>query len=486
MKNIYTFLAFSIIVLLTSCSTTNAQGYDQGSPGITYQQFYDDLSPYGNWVDYPSYGYVWVPYEQGFRPYYNNGHWVYTNYGWTWVSNYNWGWAPFHYGRWLYDDAYGWMWVPGYEWAPAWVSWRSGGGCYGWAPLGPGVNFDISIGSRIPYNYWTFVPNRYINNPRINNYYVAPAKNVTIINNTTVINNTNITNNKTVYVIGPSATEVEKVTNEKVRPVKIVQTNTPGSTRVSGSTVTVYKPPVRETPQQNAQIKPSKIVTLNELKARRVNPGAVQSETPGKQIPEKPAAPVNIKTAPVKENPVAPVNTKTEPVKENPVAPVNTKTEPTVNPQKNNNTAPVNEKPNPVIEKQVPVQEPRKVIPVQKAPEPKQENNNDQKVENIQQNNTNNKPPAVINQPAKVRTMERPNRNPEAKAKPHNISPTAPVNTPPAKIRQMNPVRSQRSPAPAQGKQMNAAPVTRTPIIRNTNPEESRPGRQDIPAKERK
>ena len=98
------------------------------------------------------------------------------NYGWTWASDYNWGWAPFHYGRWLYDDAYGWMWVPGYEWAPAWVSWRNGGGCYGWAPLGPGGNFDISIGSRIPYNYWAFVPHRYINNPRINNYYINQGK----------------------------------------------------------------------------------------------------------------------------------------------------------------------------------------------------------------------------------------------------------------------------------------------------------------------
>ena len=189
MKNIYTYLVLLMIVLSSCSSSRNyGQGYSPQSSDITYQQFYDDLSPYGDWVDYQNYGYVWVPAEQGFRPYYNNGHWIYTTYGWTWVSNYNWGWAPFHYGRWLYDDAYGWMWVPGYQWAPAWVSWRGGGDYYGWAPLGPGMNINVNIGSEIPYSYWAFVPNRYINSPRINNYYINREKNVTIINNTTIIN----------------------------------------------------------------------------------------------------------------------------------------------------------------------------------------------------------------------------------------------------------------------------------------------------------
>ena len=98
MKNIYILSAFSMIVLFSSCRSSRtytqnynpeSSGYTQESPGITYQQFYDGLSPYGNWVDYQNYGYVWMPNEQGFRPYYNNGHWVYTNYGWTWISNYN-------------------------------------------------------------------------------------------------------------------------------------------------------------------------------------------------------------------------------------------------------------------------------------------------------------------------------------------------------------------------------------------------------------
>ncbi|MFX8813069.1 DUF6600 domain-containing protein, partial [Acinetobacter baumannii] len=80
----------------------------------------------------------------GFTPYRTGGHWVYSNAGWAWASDYNWGWAPFHYGRWAFDPMYGWFWVPGYEWAPAWVSWRSGGGYYGWAPLSPGINISVN------------------------------------------------------------------------------------------------------------------------------------------------------------------------------------------------------------------------------------------------------------------------------------------------------------------------------------------------------
>src|SRR6266567_1899101 len=59
-----------------------------------YQEFYDQLSPYGNWIDYPGYGYVFMPnVEPDFKPYSTNGHWVYTDEGWTWASDYSWGWA---------------------------------------------------------------------------------------------------------------------------------------------------------------------------------------------------------------------------------------------------------------------------------------------------------------------------------------------------------------------------------------------------------
>ena len=28
---------------------------------VSYQSFYDQLAPYGQWIDDPGYGYVWMP-----------------------------------------------------------------------------------------------------------------------------------------------------------------------------------------------------------------------------------------------------------------------------------------------------------------------------------------------------------------------------------------------------------------------------------------
>src|SRR6266480_6091064 len=145
---------------------------------VSFQLFYDELSPYGQWVNYPSTGYVWIP-DAGadFSPYSTGGHWVFTEFGWTWVSDYSWGWAPFHYGRWNYEPAYGWMWLPGNVWAPAWVTWRSAPGYYGWAPMGHGRDYDNDN------DRWTFVKNGDIDRDDINRHYVDRSQNITIIKN---------------------------------------------------------------------------------------------------------------------------------------------------------------------------------------------------------------------------------------------------------------------------------------------------------------
>src|SRR5690606_32627098 len=148
---------------------------------VSFQLFYDELSPYGEWIDDPEYGYMWLPdVDRNFQPYGTNGRWVNTQYGNTWYSDYDWGWAPFHYGRWHYDDYYGWAWVPGYEWGPAWVSWRQSSGYYGWAPLSPGLSMGINI--NIPVRFWVFVPSRYILSPRIYRYYSPYANRARIYN----------------------------------------------------------------------------------------------------------------------------------------------------------------------------------------------------------------------------------------------------------------------------------------------------------------
>ncbi|MEO6850333.1 MAG: DUF6600 domain-containing protein, partial [Mucilaginibacter sp.] len=232
---------------------------------ISDQEFYDNLQPYGTWVSDPEYGNVWIPdAEEGFRPYATQGHWVVTDYGNTWVSDYPWGWATFHYGRWKYDDYYGWEWIPGHTWAPAWVSWRHGGGYYGWAPLMPGISISISIGGgyHVPDNYWVCAPQAYINSPNVYNYYAPPSRSVTIIHNTTIINNTYIKNNVT-YVSGPRVQEIRQVTrNNNVRIYNVNHASRPGAVNITNNTVNIYRPGVRK----SADARPARVVDATAYK----------------------------------------------------------------------------------------------------------------------------------------------------------------------------------------------------------------------------
>ena len=143
---------------------------------VSFQLFYDQLSPYGDWVDYADYGYVWIPNAgPDFVPYSTAGYWVFTDYGWTWMSDYNWGWAPFHYGRWYYEPAYGYVWVPDNEWGPGWVTWRESRGFYGWAPMLPGISIDFANSNNYngPDNHWTFVRDVDFGRTNINKYYIS-------------------------------------------------------------------------------------------------------------------------------------------------------------------------------------------------------------------------------------------------------------------------------------------------------------------------
>ena len=217
---------------------------------VSLETFYQELSPYGVWINDPQYGYVWRPDvdQDEFRPYYTNGHWEMTQYGNTWVSDYDWGRAPFHYGRWVFHNRRGWLWVPDTKWGPAWVSWRSGGGYYGWAPLGPGISININIGARIPDFYWVFIPQRSIYSyryPRYDRY-----RNVNIYRNTVIINNTYV-HNRYRYYTGPRAEEIRRVTNQPVRihDVRDYRDNRYG--RVSGRPEVDRRPEQRSYPSQN-------------------------------------------------------------------------------------------------------------------------------------------------------------------------------------------------------------------------------------------
>jgi hypothetical protein len=247
MKNMIKLPAIMLgLMLLLTGISQKVLAQDDGD--ISLQTFYDELSPYGTWIQDPQYGYVWRPDvdQDDFRPYYSNGHWVMTEYGNTWVSDYDWGWAPFHYGRWVTDRYNQWLWIPDTTWGPAWVNWRSGGGNYGWAPLGPSIN----VGFSIPSFWWVFVPqtNIYINRfPRYRSY-----RNHRYLSNTVIINNVYVHNRNTYYT-GPRRDEIRRVTNRDVRVYNINRTDRPGRSRISNNTVNIYNPrPVRGSDNRNA------------------------------------------------------------------------------------------------------------------------------------------------------------------------------------------------------------------------------------------
>ncbi len=227
-------------------ATTDQNGqYDQSQGDVDFDTFYDDLSPYGTWDNDPSYGQVWICNEPGFVPYYSGGNWAYTDAGWAWNSSYDWGWAPFHYGRWAYNNR--WMWVPGYQWAPAWVSWRSGGGYYGWAPLGPGINigFGFGYGGYIAAERWNFCRAGYLTNRNFSNYCLGRGENYNFIRNTSVINNIGTYRNSR-YVAGPDRREVERAGGNRINQVSIRNASRPGATVMNRNGLQMYRPNVRQ------------------------------------------------------------------------------------------------------------------------------------------------------------------------------------------------------------------------------------------------
>ena len=176
-------------------------------------EFHAPLAAHGTWVEVRGHGNCWRPsgVAVDWRPY-CVGQWVWTDCGWYWESTEPWAWSCYHYGWWVVDPVLGWVWVPGIEWAPAWVSWRVGGGYCGWAPLAP-------RGVVIREASFVFVEERRFHEP------VQPK--TVIVNNTTIVKNTTVVNVKhesrtiagarqTVVVNeGPGVTRIQKASGQK-------------------------------------------------------------------------------------------------------------------------------------------------------------------------------------------------------------------------------------------------------------------------------
>jgi hypothetical protein len=251
---------------------------------VSFGVFYENLSPYGQWVHYPKHGYVWFPdVDYDFVPYATNGHWVMTQYGMTWVSDYRWGWAPFHYGRWHFDDMYGWFWIPDNEWGPAWVVWRKSHGYYGWCPMGPGVSISISFNNHYnPYGHWIFVRDRDIDRRDIHRYYVDRRHHNRIIRSSTIINNTYIDNSTHItYVSGPGRDEIQRRTGRNIRTVSVNEYNSPGH-EMRDNQLNIYRPRVRKDNDEKYRAVPDRVADLEKIKRHS------EKKSPNQQITTNP------------------------------------------------------------------------------------------------------------------------------------------------------------------------------------------------------
>jgi hypothetical protein len=217
---------FMFCCLVGGGSSASAQNADVNN---SYQDFYTNLAPYGQWIQDAKWGFVWCPdVDGGFRPYFTNGYWAYTQYGSTWISEYVWGWAPFHYGRWTFDSYYGWVWIPGAEWAPAWVIWRTGAGYYGWAPLSPDFNFKTvkkePVTYDCPQDWWIFMTPKYLFDGSYYRYWAGPIGNTGHLKNTTLL--TNIVENENVtYYVGPYKFQIEKQNKQPLVSFNLITSN---------------------------------------------------------------------------------------------------------------------------------------------------------------------------------------------------------------------------------------------------------------------
>jgi hypothetical protein len=247
MKKIIFLLLLSMVIVFSA----EAHKYKNRNAHITIsvQTFYDELSPYGDWIYSHDYGYVWRPYfdnPESFRPYSSGGNWIYTSYGWTWNSNYDWGWATFHYGRWDFDNYLGWLWIPGTEWAPAWVTWGEYNNYWGWAPLGPNIYVQANLNWYAPDPWWTFVPrNHFCSNNWSHYIYNRPVRvtYITHITNIYVDNNYSYGNHNSWYH-GPRVNDVERYNRSRVRTIEVVDNDRAKNTGVHNNRLNVYRPVV--------------------------------------------------------------------------------------------------------------------------------------------------------------------------------------------------------------------------------------------------
>lgn len=240
---------------------------------VSFESFYDELSPVGEWIqispdeikadlkDGEGQGfasnimsdentiYIWRPtgVENNWHPY-MNGRWIFTNQGWMWASNYSWGWAVYHYGRWWNSPVFGWVWIPGHVWAPAWVRWKVTDGFIGWCPLTPYARWNMNSGITISnYNYinrnrdWIFIEKGRFAEEISSSNRVKVKENGTYISKASDLLDIKYENSK-IKNYGPDVNDLQSKFGVKFNEKNITRTNTITNPVVGDKDVTVYRP----------------------------------------------------------------------------------------------------------------------------------------------------------------------------------------------------------------------------------------------------
>jgi hypothetical protein len=292
---------------------------------VTYNYFYETLSPYGSWMELPGYGWCWQPtcgvVDPLWQPYWHRGHWAYTDCGWYWASDYSWGWAPFHYGRWSRHHGHGWLWSPGYVWGPAWVTWRHWDTYCGWAPLPPEVGWDVHLGLThrgaavalgfgfgLRWDSFAFVHYRNLCHSRVWEHRL-PRQEVTKVYSRSMVVNNIVPGRGGVIVNGGIAPERVKAITRREVPKTTLRDISPGPGSVhrpdrydrETKELAVYRPK----PPANGMVSPSKPAEPAYQPARRLQ--EARKESLGSPAPDRrPGASLGVRSLPAAPTAVQP------------------------------------------------------------------------------------------------------------------------------------------------------------------------------------
>lgn len=259
---------------------------------VDYKEFYDELSPHGEWIkvdanelgidlengtkagesgsilndligvktahaDDFGFGmfFVWRPNPNlavsvvaGEAPVYVpyvNGRWVYTDAGWYFMAPTPYEEITVHYGRWVWHPYMGWVWIPGRVWAPSWVEWRVSPTYIAWAPLPPSVyivNYYVNP-IVIHEDRYIVVERRYFCEPHVykHSFFYKHHKHKFKFHDMSRPDGIMVVDNKVINR-GPDVFDIERSAGNKIEQVSINKVSDRKDVKYSDKEYSVYSP----------------------------------------------------------------------------------------------------------------------------------------------------------------------------------------------------------------------------------------------------